>query len=64
MDDRQVLLASKFLNKRIVHIDAKCINVIHFTMDDGSRASIGAEHQHCGIPIVQVEEWDTVPKKV
>ncbi len=50
---------NKLLDKKIVDIDCREINVVHFRLDDGSIISIGAEEQHHGIPVVQVEQWDT-----
>lgn len=62
MTEREVTLKMAFLNRKVVHVDARAINVVHFTMDDGQRVSIGADSHHHGIPIVQVEKWDIVEK--
>lgn len=53
---RERRLMDSFVGKTVVSVDASCINVVHFTFSDGTKASIDAEEFHAGIPIVQLGE--------
>ena len=53
---RQHRLTEAFAGKTVVSVDGSCINVVHFTFSDGTKASVDAEEFHAGIPIVQLGE--------
>jgi len=53
---REHRLMEAFQGKTVVAVDASCINVVHFTFSDGTKASIDAEEFHVGIPVVQLGE--------
>ena len=47
-----------FVGKKIVSVDADCINVVKFTFEDGETVSIDCDEQHYGIGVIQVGQYE------